>query len=175
VVYHHGPVLIYSAAGLGVKLVRDGFYGNHHMGLGSLGDALWGAAIAGLVLILCRQFGRGGSTVRDVGLPGVGLSVLAVATLIGAVLFGLRLMPGPTFTAGAALTALVILIVERKWLGKRLVLASQFLITRRPDPLVFLGILAGIAGLAIGIHAAWTVDVVAVKAILRAVSTAGSE
>lgn len=174
VVYHHGPVIIYSTAGLGVRPAREGFIGHRPMGLGRLGDALWGAAMAGLVLLLCRRFARGGATVREVGLPGVAVSVLAATTLIGAAFFGLRLMPGPTFTAGALLTTLVILIAERRWLGRRLVLAAKFLLSRRPDPLVFLGVLAGIAGLAIGIHAAWAVDVEAVKTILGAAVNSGT-
>jgi hypothetical protein len=167
-VYHHGPVTIYNTAGLGIAPVHEGFVGERPMGLGTLGDALWGAVMAGLVLALRRRLAWVRSTAQDIGPLGVGVSVMAVTTLVGGVLFGLRLMPGPAFTVGAVITALVILVVERKRARERLL--HRIPLPRGLDPLVILGILAGIAGLAISIHAAWTVDVTAVNAILRAVA-----
>jgi hypothetical protein len=97
---------------------------------------------------------------------------MAVTTLVGGVLFGLRLMPGPAFTVGAMMTAFVILAVQ--WKRARGRLLPRISLPRRLEPLVILGILAGIAGLAISIHAAWTVDVTAVNTILRAVAFARS-
>jgi hypothetical protein len=172
VVYHHGPVTIYDTAGLGVVPLREGFVGERPMGLGKLGDALWGAVMAGLVLALKRRLAWVRSTAQDIGPLGVGVSVMAVTTLVGGVLFGLRLMPGPAFTVGAVVTAFVILAVERKRAHRRLL--PRIPLPRRLDPLVILGILAGIAGLAISIHAAWTVDVTAVNTILRAIAFARS-
>src|SRR5581483_3877248 len=157
VVYQHGPVTIYSTAGLGGKPARDGFVGHRSMGLGRRGDFLWGAAMAGLILALRRRLSWLRSAARDIGPLGVGVSAVAVTILIGGVLFGLRLMPGPAFTVGAVLTTLVILAVGRIRARKRLV--PRIPVPRRLNLLVFLGILAGIAGLAISIHAAWAVDV----------------
>jgi hypothetical protein len=171
-VYHHGPVTIYNTAGLGVAPVREGFVGERPMGLGRLGDALWGAVMAGLILALRRWLAWVRSAAQDIGPLGVGLSVMAVTTLLGGVLFGLHLIPGPAFTVGAVVTALVILAIERKRAGGRLL--PRIPLSRRLDPLVILGILAGIAGLAISIHAAWTVDVTAVNTVLRAVAFARS-
>jgi hypothetical protein len=168
VVYHHGPVTIYNTAGLGVTPLREGFVGERSMGLGRSGDAILGAVMAGLVLVLRRWLAWVRSAAQDIGALGVGVSVMAVTILVGGVLFGLLLMPGPTFTVGAALTTLVTLAVERKRTRGRLV--PRIPRPRRLYPLVFLGILAGIAGLAIDIHAAWTVDVTAVNTILRAVA-----
>ncbi len=170
VVYQHGPVTIYSTAGLGGKPARDGFVGHRSMGLGRRGDFLWGAAMAGLILALRRRLSWLSSAARDIGPLGVGVSAVAVTILIGGVLFGLRLMPGPAFTVGAVLTTLVILAVGRIRARKRLV--PRIPVPRRLNLLVFLGILAGIAGLAISIHAAWAVDVTAVDSILRAVARA---
>lgn len=171
-VYHHGPVTIYDTAGLGVVPLREGFVGERPMGLGKLGDALWGAVMAGLVLALRRWLAWVRSAAQCIGPLGVGLSAVAVTTLVAGALFGLRLMPGPAFTIGAVLTVLVTLAVERKRARRRLV--PRMPLPRRLDPLVFLGILAAIAGVAIGIHAAWAVDVTAVNAILRAVAIARS-
>jgi hypothetical protein len=172
VVYHHGPVTIYDTAGLGAVPQRDGFVGARPMGLGRLGDALWGAVMAGLVLGLRRWLAWVRSAARDIGPLGVGISLMAVTTLVGGVLFGLRLMPGPAFSVGAVMTAFVILAVQRKRTSGRLL--PRLSLPRRLDPLVILGVLAGIAGLAISIHAAWTVDVTAVDTILRAVAFAKS-
>ena len=166
-VYHHGPVTIYETAGLGVAREQDGFVGEHSMGLGIPGDALWGALMAALILALRRRLTRIRSTARDVGALGVGVIVMAITILVGGVLFGLRLMPGPAFTVGAVLTSVVTLAVERRRKGIRLV-------PRLPlpglDPLVVLGVLACMAGLAIALHAAWATDVTAVDAILRRVA-----
>jgi hypothetical protein len=52
--------------------------------------------------------------------------------------------------------------------GLRLVPRLSFL--HRLNPLVFLGVMAGAAGLAIAIYAAWITDVADVNAILRAVT-----
>ena len=68
--------------------------------------------MAGLVLALRRRLAWVKSTAQDLGPLGIGFSVMAVTTLAGGVLFGLRLMPGPAFTVGAVVTALVILGVE---------------------------------------------------------------
>ncbi len=168
VVYHHGPVTIYSTAGLGVAPVRDGFVGDRSMGFGALGDALCGAVVAGLILALRRRLAWVGSAAREMGAVGVGLALMAITTLAGAALFGLRVMPGPGFTAGAAVITLVTLGVERKRKRGRLLPRKPF--PRRLDPLILLGVLAGIAGLVIGIHAAWIVDVREVSDILRSVS-----
>jgi hypothetical protein len=166
-VYHHGPVTIYSTAGLGVTPVREGFVGNRPMGFGRLGDVLWGALMAGLVLALRRRLAWVKSTARDIGPLGIGLSVMAIMTLAGGVLFGLRLMPGPTFTVGAVVTALVVLVVQHMRAGARLL--PRIAVPRKLAPLAILGILAGVAGVAICIHAAWIVDVTEVNTILRSI------
>jgi hypothetical protein len=169
-VYRHGPVTIYDTAGLGVVPLRDGFAGNRPMGLGALGDALWGAVMAGLVLALRRWLAWVRPATLSIGPLGVGLSAMAVTTLVAGVLFGLRLMPGPAFTVGAGLTVFVTLAVER--IRARRHLVPRMPHSRRLDPLIFVGILAAIAGVAISIHAAWTVDVTAVNTILHAVAIA---
>jgi hypothetical protein len=167
-VYHHGPVTIYDTEGLGVTPLREGFTGDRPMGLGRLADVILGVVMAGLVLVLRRRLAWLRAAARNIGSLGVGLSVMAVIILAAGALFGLRLMPGPTFTVGAIVTTLVVLGFERIRAHQSLVRWLPF--PRRLDPLVVLGIAAGAAGLAIAIHAAWTVDVTAVNNILRAVS-----
>jgi hypothetical protein len=166
-VYHHGPVTIYDTAGLGVAPEWKGFRGYHTMGLGFL-DAILGAALVLLIMLFRRRLAWVRSTARDIGVLGTTLAVIAITILIGGALFGLRLMPGPAFTLGAVATSAVILAVRRRMNGLRLVPRLSFL--HRLNPLVFLGVMAGAAGLAIAIYAAWITDVADVNAILRAVT-----
>ena len=170
-VYHHGPVTIYDTAGLGVVTMRSGFLGERPMGLGTLGDGILGAAVmAGLILLFRRHASWLRSVVRDSSLVGAGVAVMAALTLVGGLLFGLRITPGPAFTVGAVLTALAALAITRRRAGVRL--APWRLIRCTLHPLVILGALAGAVGLAIGIRAAWIVDVTSVNAILHVVAVA---
>ena len=166
-VYHHGPVTIYDTSGLGVAPKRAGFTGYHAMGLGTL-DAILGAAAAFLIFLIRRRLGWLKSTARDIGVLGTTLAVMAIVTFLGGALFALRLMPGPAFTLGAAATSVAILAVRRRKDGRRLVPRLPF--PHRSDPLVLLGVVAGAAGLAIVIQAAWITDVADVNAILRAIT-----
>jgi hypothetical protein len=175
-VYHHGPVTIYDTAGLGVAPEWNGFQGHHAMGLGPL-DAILGAVAAVFIFLIRRRLAWVTSTARDIGVLGTTLAVMALAIFIGGALFALRLMPGPAFTLGAVVASVVILAVRRRGDGLPLVprLPSVHRLEplsslRRLDPLVVLGLVAGVAGLAIAIHAAWITDVADVNAILRAVT-----
>ena len=165
-VYHHGPVTIYDTAGLGVTPERYGFTGDRAMGFGAW-DALAGAAVA-LILLIAGRLSRVKSAARDLGVLGTTLAVMAGIIAVGALLFALRLMPGPAFTLGAVAASVVFLAVRRWMAGLRLV--PRLPVPHRLDPLVLLGVVAGAAGLAVAIHAAWVTDVADVNAILRAVS-----
>ncbi len=165
-VYHHGPVTIYNTAGLGVAPEWNGFRGHHTMGLGPV-DAILGAAVVLLIWLTRRRWAWVTSTVRDIGVLGTTLAVIAITIFIGGALLGLRLMPGPGFTLGAVVTSVVILAVQRRRGGLRLVPRLPY--PHRLDPLVVLGVVTGAAGLAIAIRAAWITDVADVNAILRAV------
>jgi hypothetical protein len=105
------------------------------------------------------------STVRDIGALGTTLAVIAITIFVGGALLEFRLMPGPAFTVGAVATSFVIVAVRRRMNGLRLVPRLPF--PHRLDPLVLLGVVAGAAGLAIAIQAAWVTDVADVNAILR--------
>jgi hypothetical protein len=166
-VYHHGPVTIYDTAGLGVVPERKGFQGYHKMGLGPL-DAILGAVVVLLILLFRRRLAWVKSTARDIGVLGTMLAVIAVTIFVGGVLFGLRLIPGPAFTLGAIATSVVIFAARRRMDGLRLV--PRLPLPHRPSLLVLLGVVAGAAGLAIALYAAWITDVVDVNAILRAVT-----
>jgi len=172
-VYHHGPVTIYDTAGLGVVPERYGFRDSHTMGLGPL-DAVVGVVVVLLIWLFRRQLTWVKSAVRDIGVLGTTLAVMAFTIFIGGALFALRLMPGPAFTLGAAATSVVILTVRRRMDGLRLAPRLPFLHRLNPrvllEPLVLLGVVAGAAGLAIAVYAAWITDVADVSAILRAVT-----
>jgi hypothetical protein len=165
-VYHHGPVTIYTTAGLGVAPEWNGFRGHRAMGLGPV-DAILGAVVVLLLWLIRRRLAWVASTARDIGVLGTTLAVIAVTIFIGGALLALRVMPGPAFTLGAVVTSVVILAVQRRAGGLRLVRRLPY--PHRLDPLVVLGVVAGAAGLAIAIRAAWITDVADVNAILRAV------
>jgi len=166
-VYHHGPVTIYSTSGLGVAQKRAGFTGYHRMGLGPW-DAISGAAAVLLIILFRRRLAWVKPAARDIGALGTALAITAVAIFLGCALFALRLMPGPAFTLGAAATSAVVLVVWRRRRGLRLV--PRLPAPHRLDRLVVLGVVAGAAGLALAIQAAWVTDVADVGMILRAVT-----
>jgi hypothetical protein len=172
-VYHHGPVTIYDTAGLGVAPARYGFQGYHGMGAGLL-DAVLGAVAVLLVLRFRRRLAWIKPAIHGLGVLGTSLAVMATTIFVGGALFALRLMPGPAFTLGAVVTSAVILAVRRRMDGLRLIPRLPFQQRLDPrvllEPLVLLGVVAGAAGLAIAIYAAWITDVADVQAILRAVT-----
>jgi hypothetical protein len=167
-VYHHGPVTIYDTSGLGVVPKQAGFTGDHTMGLGPL-DTILGAVVVLLILLIRRRLAWVKSTARNIGVLGTTLAVIAITIFVGGALLEFRLMPGPAFTLGAVATSAVTLAVRRRMDGLRLVPRLPF--PHRLDPLVILGVVAGVVGLAIAIHAAWITDVAGVNAILRAVNS----
>jgi hypothetical protein len=166
-VYHHGPVTIYDTSGLGVTPVRNGFQGYHPMGLGPL-DVIWGAIVVLLILLFRKRLTWVKLVVWDAGVLGTTLAVIAIAIIVGALLFGLRLMPGPGFTVGVVATSAIIFAVQRRRNGLRLV--TRLPVPHTLDPLVSVGVVAGVAGLTIDLYAAWIINVVDVNAILRAIS-----
>jgi hypothetical protein len=166
-IYHEGPVTIYSTAGLGVVPVRKGFTGYHSMGAGPW-DAVIGAAFVLLLVLIRRRLAWVRPAARHIGALGTALVVVAACIFIGALLFGLRIMPGPAFTLGAIAASAIVLVVHRRRSGRRLLPHLSY----RPglSALVLIGVVAGAAGLAIAFHAAWITDVDDVNAILRSVS-----
>ena len=163
-VYHHGPVTIYDTSGLGGVSKQAGFTGDHKMGLGSL-DAILGAVVVLLILLIGRRLAWVRSIVRDIGVLGTTLAVMAITIFAGGALLEFRLMPGPAFTLGAVTTSVVILAVRRRMDGLRLFPRLSF--SHRLDPLVLLAVVTGATGLAFAIQAAWITDVAGVNAILR--------
>ncbi len=166
-VYHHGPVTIYDTVGLGVVPKRAGFTGYHTMGLGPW-DALLGAGVVLLILLIRRRLAWVKSAARDAGVLGATVAVIAIIIFIGGVLLEFRLMPGPAFTVGAIAASIVIFAVRRRTDSLRLL--RRLPLPHRLEPLVLLGVAAGEAGLALAIYAAWITDVADVHAILRTVT-----
>jgi hypothetical protein len=166
-VYHHGPVTIYDTLGLGVVPERAGFTGYHTMGLGSW-NALLGAGVVLLILLIGRRLAWVKAAARDMGVLGTTVAVMAITIFIGGVLLEFRLMPGPAFTVGAVAASIVIFAVRRRTDGLRLV--RRLPLPHRLEPLVLLGVAAAEAGLALAIYAAWITDVADVHAILRAIT-----
>ena len=165
-VYHHGPVTIYDTVGLGVAPEWFGFRGYNTMGLGAA-DAIVGELVVLLILRIRRRLTWLKPVVRSIGGLGVALAVIAITIFIGGALFALRVMPGPAFSVGVVGTSAAAWVVQRGLDGRRPF--PRLAVTRGLDPVILVGIVAGAAGLAIAIDAAWIIDVSDVTAILRAV------
>ena len=163
-VYQHGPVAIYSTAGLGVRMVREGFTGNKSMGFAAPIQLLAGAIFGLLPFLFRRKWAFIARTLMDAGAAGSGVAVMALIILVGFPLFGLLLMPGPYFTLGAAEMFLPLVIVHLKRIGQRALPRPTL---PAVHPLVLVGLLALIAGVALDLHSAWSVDVTAVHGILQ--------
>jgi len=134
------------------------------MGGGPL-DAIWGEVVVLLIWLFRKRLAR---VTSAIGVLGTTLAVMAISIFLGGALFALGWMPGPAFTVGAVSISIVILVVQRRTSGRRLVPRLPF--PRRLDRLILLGVVTGAAGLAIAIHAAWITDIADVNAILRAVT-----
>jgi hypothetical protein len=165
-VYHRGPVTIYDTAGLGVKPDPTGFTRERSMGFGKAGDALCGGAIVALAFAMRRRLDWLTRFVRNADVLGLTVAGMAAITLAGVALFGLRVIPGPAFAVGALLTAAVIFSARRLKTGQRFMPRMAF--SGRIDPLVVVGALGVIIGLALSFNTAWTIDVVDVDKILGA-------
>jgi hypothetical protein len=167
VVYRHGPVTIYDTAGLGVARSFRGARWNLRTDSGPWG-AVAGVVVVALTLLCRRRLTWVTATRRDIGGLATALAGIALAIFIGGALFALRRMPGPGFTVAAVASSGVILAARRRadvrWLGRRLFLPVTL------NLLIVLGVVAGVAGVIIAIHAAWLTDVADVHAILRAVT-----
>jgi hypothetical protein len=167
-VYHHGPVTIYDTSGLGVTSQLDGFTSDRSMGLGKIGDFLLGVLIIALVYAFRRRLRWIKHAVHNAGPLGAGIALMSAVIFVGFILFGLRIIPGPSFSIGACLTLAVLVTVHRLRSGVSIVPSIPILY--RVDPLIILGILAGVIGLTASIHSAWNFDVTEVDNILRAVA-----
>lgn len=169
-VYHHGPVSIYSTAGLGTPKRRDGFVGHRPAGPGVPVSLLAGAVTGGLAVLMRKRLRPILRATREAGFAGTGLLVLATTIFLGGVLFAVRLVPDPAFTVAAAVPVIAGIAVAHRSARKRMLPRARSL--GRPRPLVLLGVLAAGAGIVLGIRAAWATDVTAVQAILRQASAA---
>jgi hypothetical protein len=164
VVYHHGPISIYDTAGLGVAMTKEGYVGSRPIGPSPpLQVVAGGIAALLLVLVLRRRWSMIVRSIGNVGMAGSALAAVALMIFIGGLLFELRWMPGPYFTLGAAVMILPLIIWRRKAVPSRL---------RVPPihPLVLVGLLAIVAGVALDLHSAWTVDVTEVHRILLSIA-----
>jgi hypothetical protein len=166
-VYQHGPISIYSTAGLGVKPETTGYTAVRPMGLGTVGDAIAGIAVAGLVYALRRRLRWLTSGARSAGVIGTMVAGTSAAIFVSMLLFGTRLVPGPAFTVGAVLAAAVCYVIDRVRSGRSL--APGRLRLGPVSGLAILGVLFLAIGIAIDLHASWTVDVDDVNAILRSI------
>ena len=165
--YQHGPVAIYSTYGLGVVPKREGFTGYNAMGAGAF-DALFGAAAVLVVMFFRRRLSWVRAAARDSGAVGTATGIMAVTIFAAAVLFELRVFPGPAFTLGAIGASAVIIGVRRRRAGQPVIPRARFR-WPRVNWLVLAGLAAGIAGLLICLRGAWVTDYSDVQAILRSV------
>jgi hypothetical protein len=166
-VYHHGPIDIYSTAGLGVTPQPTGFSGYRHMGFGTARDALLGALVVSFLYVARRRLRWLLSALRSAGAVSCAVVGTAAAAFLGLALFGLLIVPGPGFSIGAGLMTAIWFAVGRLRAGVSL-LPHGFRFPR-VSWMAVLGILILCVGLAIDYHAAWQLDVGDVNAILQSV------
>jgi hypothetical protein len=166
-VYKDGPISIYSTTGLGVTPEKTGYSGYHRMGFGTVGDAVFGAVVVLVLYALRRRLRWTADIVRYAGPVGWVTAAAAAVIFVGFPLFGLDLAPGPGFSVGGGLTALVLFAVSRRRAGKPLVPTGSGRF--RVDPLFVVAILIAALAIAIDIRSAWTLDVADVNNILHGI------
>jgi hypothetical protein len=168
VAYHHGPVTIYRTAGLGVRSQPEGFTGRRTMGLGRAGDAALGMLAADLFFLFRRKMAWAEAMFSDIGGTGTTVVLMAAAIFTAGVLFEFCSIPGPAFSAGAAIMAVTAAGACRRAEGRPVI--PRLARLPRPNLFVLLGIVSAIVGVAASIHAAFQVDTKVVEAILREVT-----
>jgi hypothetical protein len=167
VAYHHGPVTIYDTAHLGVRMTRSGYAETRPLGFSPPLQVVAGA-ILGLLLALPRRRWAGAmGALGDVGVVGFGIVIIALAIVVGGVLFETRWMPGPEFAVGAIEMAGAIVLARRRAAARQVVPQR---VVSAVHPLALFGLLAIIAGVLLSIHSAWSADVSTVDHILRSVA-----
>jgi hypothetical protein len=164
VAYHHGPVTIYDTAHLGVRMTRSNVTGTRPLGFSPPLQVVAGAILALLLLLPRRRWTRLVSALRDAGVVGYGMAIIALAILVGGVLFETRWMPGPEFTVGAVEMAGAFAVVRCRAARQRVVPQRNL---SAVHPLAIFGLLAIVAGVLLSIHSAWSADVTTVDHILR--------
>jgi hypothetical protein len=167
VVYHHGPVTIYDTFRLGISGKVSDSAGRHLTQLsgpisGALG-VVTGALVA-LALAL-RKRARGRRIFIEIGLVGYGLGAIIATMLAGAVMFGLRIAPGPEF--GLAVVAIVLFSTRNSWSYRIADAVRRAKVKQVLHPLILLGTLAVGAGVFVGLRADWVNEVSVVNHILR--------
>ena len=173
VAYHHGPITIYDTVGLGVRMTtRDGYIATRPLGFSTPLQVVAGAILGLLLVLPQRRWARLVRPLRYAGVVGYGTAVIALAILVGAVLFETRWMPGAEFTIGAVEMAGAV-VVARRWSAGQYVLPRQLF--GAVHPIMVFGLLGIIAGALLSIHGAWSVDITAVDNILRSVTRGGSK
>ena len=166
-VYQRGPIAIYSTAGLGVTAQTDGYSGYRHMGFGTVGDVVFGALVVLCLYLLRRRLRWVTELWRLAGPVGWISAAVAAVIFVGFPLFGLDLEPGPGFTVGAGITALILYVVSRVRGGGRQVPPAHGPV--RINPLVVLAVLIAAVAIAISYRSAWVLDVADVNNILHAI------
>ena len=111
-------------------------------------------------------------TVKDCGVLGAGIAGMSAAIFLGGFLFAFRIIPGPAFSIGAIATAAMLFAVTKRRYWRSI--PSSKLGRHWPDPLAVLGVVAGVAGLVICVHAVWGLDVTDVDKILGLTSNGWS-
>lgn len=167
VAYHHGPVTIYDTVGMGVRMTRSGSTETRPLGFSAPVQVVAGAILGLLLVLPRRRWARLLRALRGAGVVGFGMAIVALAMLVGGVLFETRWMPGPEFSVGAIEMAGAVVVASRWAAGKQIV---PLRLVSAVHPLVLIGLLAMIAGVLLSLHSAWSADVTTVDHILRSVA-----
>jgi hypothetical protein len=175
-VFHLGPVTIYSTPGFHVSQAPSGYTGNRSMGLGTIGDFVLGVLLVGIIFALRSRLRWVKTTAREAGAVGTAVAVMAVTIIVAAVLFELRLIPGPAFSVGAIGAVVVGAIIGRA--RGRHVPLPRFSLSALLRPLTVVdvlltvvGVLLAIVGIVLAVRVSWEIDLTQVNTLLRSVAS----
>ena len=169
VVYHLGPVTIYSTPGFHVSQAPSGYAANRSMGLGTIGDFVLGVLLVGIIFALRSRIRWVVATAKAADAVGSAVAVMAVTIMLAAVLFEFRLIPGPAFSVGAICAVVAGAVVGRAR-GHHVAL-PRFSLSGLFSPLTVLGILLAITGIVLAVRVSWEVDVTQVNTLLQSVAS----
>ena len=178
-IYRHGPIVIYDTKGAWGKTDAKGKPIVEHFSgwtgtprhLPPLVDLVLGFVIgAGLFAARRSVVAFVTSIVDDAGGTGLGVTVLASMVILGFLVLGTGMLPGPLVTMGALLAVAVLIFVG---LARGRLDAPRLLTRWQLQPLVVAGVVLGAAGLFVAYKSLWTAQVYDATQILLSLSSGG--
>ena len=179
-VYRHGPIVIYDTMGAWGKTDAKGHPIDEHVSgwtgtarhLPPLVDLGLGMFIGAAVFAARRRLLAFLTTILDdAGGTGLGVTVLASMVVLGFLVLGTGVLPGPLVTMGALLAVAVLIFVG---LARGRLEPPRLLTRWQLQPLVMIGLVLGAAGLFTAYKSLWTAQVYDAAQILATLTSGGA-